>query len=197
MHQGLVPAPATAKQQLDHILHSKLPVAREEGPIKGLSKLIKAVSDEQLIGAGLQPPAVPQLCLHSIAEDQPLTARLQAVQVRVFCAGQHTARDACLSESHKLALLLHAMQSFISAFEYNQCIGYNHNVLKQRPLQAILATAAGILAHPLPIKCIGEPSCTAGPATMQRSNGCQTLARPSLALARQGCRAACCHCHHD
>jgi hypothetical protein len=50
------------------------------------------------------------------------------------------------------------LQSFISSFQYNACTGYNYNVAKKRPLHAILATAAGILQHSLPIKCIGEGS---------------------------------------
>lgn len=79
-----MPQKAPPKQQLAQILHSKLPIAREEEGIKDLTKLIKAASKEDLISLGLQPPAVPELCLHSIAEDQPLTVRLQAVQVGVF-----------------------------------------------------------------------------------------------------------------
>jgi len=47
------------------------------------------------------------------------------------------------------------MQAFISSFQYNHSTGYNYNVGKKRPLPAILTTAAGILVHPLPIKCIG------------------------------------------
>lgn len=45
-------------------------------------KVIKACSKEELHGLGLQPPPVPELCLHSIGENQPLAARLEAVQVR-------------------------------------------------------------------------------------------------------------------
>lgn len=47
------------------------------------------------------------------------------------------------------------LQTFISSFQYNQCTSCNYNVSKNRPLQAILATAAGIIVHSLPIKCIG------------------------------------------
>lgn len=88
-------------------------------------KVIKACSKEELASLSLQPPAIPSLCLTSISSHQPLPIRLQAVQ-------------AC-----------------ISSFQYNHSSGYNYNVAKKRPLQAILATAAGILANPLPIKCIG------------------------------------------
>jgi hypothetical protein len=44
-------------------------------------KVIKACSREELNGLSLQPPPVPELCLHSISDHQPLTARLAAVQV--------------------------------------------------------------------------------------------------------------------
>jgi hypothetical protein len=69
---------------------------------------------------------VPALCLARCAAHQPLSTRLEAVQ------------------------------SFISSFQYNACTGCNYNCAKQRPLHAILATAAGILTQSLPIKCIGE-----------------------------------------
>eukprot|EP00878_Enallax_costatus_P031159 GHUV01034048.1.p1 GENE.GHUV01034048.1~~GHUV01034048.1.p1 ORF type:complete len:121 (-),score=31.63 GHUV01034048.1:484-846(-) len=38
--------------------------------------------------------------------------------------------------------------------QYNHTSAYYYNVSKQRPLPAILATAASILREPLPIKCI-------------------------------------------
>jgi hypothetical protein len=44
-------------------------------------KVIKACSREELSGLGLQPPPVPELCLQSIGEHQPLAVRLGAVQV--------------------------------------------------------------------------------------------------------------------
>lgn len=78
------------------------------------------------------------------------------------------------------------VQSFISSFEYNQCTGYNYNVLKQRPLQGILATAAGILAQPLPIKCIGkhsQPSLhSGGPVTTPAGRAYNVIITPTAML---------------
>jgi hypothetical protein len=45
-------------------------------------------------------------------------------------------------------------QDVISSLQYNHQNCYLHDVNKQRPLAAILATAASILKEPLPIKCI-------------------------------------------
>lgn len=47
-----------------------------------------------------------------------------------------------------------AVQVLISSLQYNHSSTYFYNVSKQRPLPAILSTAAGILRDPLPIKCI-------------------------------------------
>lgn len=46
------------------------------------------------------------------------------------------------------------LQALIGALQYNYSPSYYYNVSKQRPLSAILSTAAGILHDPLPIKCI-------------------------------------------
>lgn len=147
---GLSPA----AKKLQHILDSKLPIAHQDEAIKEVVrtlcvllpadtltmlncftpaalgilqlKVIKACSKKELDALGLQPPPVPALCLARCSANQPLSTRLEA------------------------------LQSFISSFQYNACTGYNYNCAKQRPLHAILATAAGILTHSLPIKCIGE-----------------------------------------
>lgn len=51
-------------------------------------------------------------------------------------------------------LLPRLLQELISSLQYNHAHGYYYDVSKARPLSAILATAAGILSDPLPIKCI-------------------------------------------
>lgn len=94
-------------------------------------RVIKACSKEELDALGLRPPPVPALNLARCSAHELLSTRLEAVQ------------------------------SFISSFQYNACTGYSYNCAKQRPLHAILATAAGILTHSLPIKCIGEANTRA------------------------------------
>lgn len=115
-------------------------------------KVIKACSKEELDALGLRPPPVPALCMARCAAQQPLSTRLEAVQ------------------------------SFISSFQYNACTGYNYNCAKQRPLHAILATAALILTHSLPIKCIGEAKQGAVNVGLVRPDAAQQQAPNSLCI---------------
>lgn len=121
---GSATALSPAAKKLRHIINSKLPVPHEDEAINDILKVTKACSKEELAALSLQPPNVPVLDLAKFHEHQPLTTRLEAIQ------------------------------AFISSFQYNHSTGYNYNVGKKRPLPAILTTAAGILVHPLPIKCI-------------------------------------------
>ncbi|WIA10257.1 hypothetical protein OEZ85_010457 [Tetradesmus obliquus] len=110
--------PAERLRQLIH----KLPV--QEDGVKQALKLIKGCSADELAAVGLQAPAPPVPAAAVDDSQQPIAARLQAVQ------------------------------ELISSLQYNHAHGYYYDVSKARPLSAILATAAGILSDPLPIKCI-------------------------------------------
>eukprot|EP00775_Hariotina_reticulata_P011002 gene11002-11156_t len=90
-----------------------------------MAKLIKSCSLPELSALGLSPP--PLAALNSAA----LTA------------------GSCIKPMAE-----RLQTDLISSLQYNHQNCYLYNVNKQRPLAAILATAASILKDPLPIKCI-------------------------------------------